>query len=51
MGKSDPYLEILRKNTDGSWQVVHRTEVKVKRELFDKKNRLKNKISRLILLE
>ncbi|XP_053401180.1 copine-3-like isoform X3 [Mercenaria mercenaria] len=27
LGKSDPYLEILRGNPDGSWQVVHRTEV------------------------
>ncbi|XP_041375348.1 copine-3-like isoform X1 [Gigantopelta aegis] len=27
MGKSDPYLEILRPVSDGSWQVVHRTEV------------------------
>ncbi|XP_067651173.1 copine-3-like isoform X4 [Haliotis asinina] len=26
-GKSDPYLEILKKAPDGSWQVVHRTEV------------------------
>ncbi|XP_061162370.1 copine-3-like [Saccostrea echinata] len=27
LGKSDPYLEISKKATDGSWQVVHRTEV------------------------
>ncbi|KAK6185839.1 hypothetical protein SNE40_007985 [Patella caerulea] len=27
MGKSDPYLEILKETMDGSWQVVHRTEV------------------------
>lgn len=27
LGKSDPYLEILKGNPDGSWQVVHRTEV------------------------
>ncbi|XP_048765643.2 copine-3-like [Ostrea edulis] len=27
LGKSDPYLEILKKAADGSWQVVHRTEV------------------------
>ncbi|RUS76350.1 hypothetical protein EGW08_015880, partial [Elysia chlorotica] len=26
-GKSDPYLEIMRATQDGSWQVVHRTEV------------------------
>ncbi|KAI8790172.1 copine-3 [Biomphalaria glabrata] len=26
-GKSDPYLEIQRASADGSWQVVHRTEV------------------------
>jgi hypothetical protein len=26
-GKSDPYLTISRKNADGSWTVVHRTEV------------------------
>ncbi|XP_046563464.1 copine-3-like isoform X1 [Haliotis rubra] len=26
-GKSDPYLEILKKAPDGTWQVVHRTEV------------------------
>ena len=29
LGKSDPYLEILRATSDGSWQVVHRTEVSV----------------------
>ncbi|KAK7115091.1 copine-3-like isoform X2 [Littorina saxatilis] len=28
MGKSDPYLEILRPASDGTWQIVHRTEVK-----------------------
>lgn len=27
MGKSDPFLEISRQASDGSWQVVHRTEV------------------------
>lgn len=27
LGKSDPYLEILCNNADGSWTVVHRTEV------------------------
>ncbi|ESO90287.1 hypothetical protein LOTGIDRAFT_123531 [Lottia gigantea] len=27
MGKSDPFLEILKSTVDGSWQVVHRTEV------------------------
>ncbi|KAL4234128.1 Copine-4 [Mactra antiquata] len=27
LGKSDPYLEILRATSDGGWQVVHRTEV------------------------
>ncbi|XP_062569286.1 copine-3-like [Saccostrea cucullata] len=27
LGKSDPYLEISKKALDGSWQVVHRTEV------------------------
>ncbi|XP_076469847.1 copine-3-like [Babylonia areolata] len=27
MGKSDPYLEILRPTLDGSWQIIHRTEV------------------------
>lgn len=27
MGKSDPFLEISRQVSDGSWQVVHRTEV------------------------
>ncbi|KAK6185840.1 hypothetical protein SNE40_007986 [Patella caerulea] len=32
MGKSDPFLEILRGTMDGSWQVVHRTEV-VKNDL------------------
>ncbi|XP_036366761.1 copine-3 isoform X1 [Octopus sinensis] len=26
-GKSDPFLEFSRQNSDGSWQVVHRTEV------------------------
>lgn len=26
-GKSDPYLEIQKAASDGSWQVVHRTEV------------------------
>ena len=27
LGKSDPYLEISKRASDGSWQVVHRTEV------------------------
>ncbi|GAB1601873.1 copine-3-like isoform X2 [Argonauta hians] len=27
LGKSDPFLEFSRQNSDGSWQVVHRTEV------------------------
>ncbi|XP_053401185.1 copine-3-like isoform X2 [Mercenaria mercenaria] len=27
LGKSDPYLQISKGNPDGSWQVVHRTEV------------------------
>nr|XP_011422303.2 copine-3 isoform X2 [Crassostrea gigas] len=27
LGKSDPYLEISKRAADGSWQVVHRTEV------------------------
>ncbi|XP_052816123.1 copine-3-like isoform X2 [Mya arenaria] len=27
LGKSDPYLEILKRTSDGGWQVVHRTEV------------------------
>lgn len=27
MGKSDPYLEIQKPTIDGSWQIVHRTEV------------------------
>ncbi|XP_052230447.1 copine-3-like isoform X2 [Dreissena polymorpha] len=27
MGKSDPYLEILKQSSDGGWLVVHRTEV------------------------
>ncbi|KAL8612435.1 hypothetical protein ACOMHN_008420 [Nucella lapillus] len=27
LGKSDPYLEVLRMTPDGSWQMVHRTEV------------------------
>ncbi|KAJ8303438.1 hypothetical protein KUTeg_019834 [Tegillarca granosa] len=27
MGKSDPYLEISKSAPDGTWQVVHRTEV------------------------
>lgn len=27
LGKSDPYLEVQRATMDGSWQVVHRTEV------------------------
>ncbi|GFR91640.1 copine-3 [Elysia marginata] len=27
MGKSDPYLEIQKPTRDGSWQIVHRTEV------------------------
>ena len=27
LGKSDPYLEIQRPTPDGSWQIVHRTEV------------------------
>jgi len=27
LGKSDPYLEILKGNSDGSWSVIHRTEV------------------------
>jgi len=27
MGKSDPYLEFSRQVTDGSWQVVYKTEV------------------------
>ncbi|GFS16625.1 copine-3 [Elysia marginata] len=32
MGKSDPFLEISRVQSDGTWQVVHRTEV-VKNDL------------------
>ena len=32
MGKSDPFLEISRVQPDGTWQVVHRTEV-VKNDL------------------
>lgn len=32
LGKSDPYLEVLRMTPDGSWQLVHRTEV-VKNDL------------------
>ncbi|XP_061179726.1 copine-3-like [Saccostrea echinata] len=27
LGKSDPFLEISRQVSDGSWQVIHRTEV------------------------
>ncbi|XP_060567238.1 copine-3-like [Ruditapes philippinarum] len=27
LGKSDPYLQISKGNSDGSWQVIHRTEV------------------------
>ncbi|KAK0045850.1 copine-3 [Biomphalaria pfeifferi] len=27
MGKSDPYLEIMKPTIDGGWQVIHRTEV------------------------
>ncbi|XP_021347937.1 copine-3-like isoform X2 [Mizuhopecten yessoensis] len=27
MGKSDPYIEMMRQGPDGSWQVTHRTEV------------------------
>ncbi|KAK7114316.1 hypothetical protein V1264_000394 [Littorina saxatilis] len=27
LGKSDPFLEVQRATSDGSWQVVHRTEV------------------------
>nr|CAB3233441.1 copine-3 [Phallusia mammillata] len=27
MGKSDPFLELWKKNTDGSWSLAHRTEV------------------------
>lgn len=27
MGKSDPYLEVLKQSPDGSWQAAHRTEV------------------------
>ncbi|XP_076818509.1 copine-3-like isoform X2 [Clavelina lepadiformis] len=32
LGKSDPYLEIWRKNSDGTWTLAHRTEV-VKNDL------------------
>ncbi|KAK2149260.1 hypothetical protein LSH36_458g02009 [Paralvinella palmiformis] len=34
-GKSDPFLEFSRQMSDGSWQVVHRTEV-VKNDLSPK---------------
>ena len=30
-GKSDPYLEFAKQNADGSYSVVHRTEVGVVR--------------------
>jgi hypothetical protein len=29
LGKSDPYLEVLKATSDGSWQVVHRTEASI----------------------
>jgi len=29
MGKSDPYIEISKNMPDGSWVVVHRTEVSI----------------------
>ncbi|KAK7504633.1 hypothetical protein BaRGS_00004119 [Batillaria attramentaria] len=32
LGKSDPYLELQRPTPDGSWQIIHRTEV-VKNDL------------------
>ena len=36
-GKSDPYLEFSKENSDGSYTVVHRTEVRITKIIIIRK--------------